>query len=103
MSLLRKLPAALTEMVSAVSPERLFHEVIETAPAGMVLLDLEGRIRYVNLAYAEMLGYTAEELAERSLVSLMYAEDGEEMAALPDSPGRQALTTLVDFTISRHG
>jgi hypothetical protein len=25
------------------------------------------------------------------------------MAALPDSPGRQALTTLVDFTISRHG
>jgi heptaprenyl diphosphate synthase len=25
------------------------------------------------------------------------------MAALPDSPGRQALTTLVDYTIHRHG
>ena len=27
----------------------------------------------------------------------------EELAALPDGPGRQALATLVDFTISRHG
>ncbi|MDT5087225.1 MAG: hypothetical protein QOJ61_4268, partial [Mycobacterium sp.] len=33
-----------------------------------------------------------------------YAAKGrEEMAALPDSPGRQALTTLVDYTIHRHG
>jgi PAS domain S-box-containing protein len=48
----------------------------------MILLDLEGRIRYSNLAYAEMLDYTAAELAERNLVSLMYADDGEEMAAV---------------------
>ena len=94
MSLLRTLPTALAEMVSAVSSENLFHELIETATAGMVLLDLEGRIRYVNLAYAEMLGYTAEELAGRSLVSLMYAEDGEEMAALLGQLERGAVESV---------
>jgi heptaprenyl diphosphate synthase len=33
-----------------------------------------------------------------------YAEQArQELAALPDVPGRQALATLVDYTISRHG
>ncbi|MBX7452306.1 polyprenyl synthetase family protein [Mycolicibacterium sp. 3033] len=33
-----------------------------------------------------------------------YARRAEaEMAALPDGPGRQALATLVDYTINRHG
>ena len=33
-----------------------------------------------------------------------YAEDArEELEKLPDLPGRQALTTLLDFTVNRHG
>jgi heptaprenyl diphosphate synthase len=33
-----------------------------------------------------------------------YAEQArQELALLPDVPGRQALQTLVDYTISRHG
>jgi heptaprenyl diphosphate synthase len=31
------------------------------------------------------------------------AQASEELAALPDGPGRQALATLVDYTIHRHG
>jgi heptaprenyl diphosphate synthase len=31
------------------------------------------------------------------------AQAREELAALPDGPGRQALATLVDYTINRHG
>ena len=27
----------------------------------------------------------------------------DELAHLPDGPGRQALATLVDYTINRHG
>jgi heptaprenyl diphosphate synthase len=27
----------------------------------------------------------------------------DELAGLPDSPGRQALATLVDYTVNRHG
>jgi len=31
------------------------------------------------------------------------AQAREELAALPDGAGRQALATLVDYTIHRHG
>ena len=27
----------------------------------------------------------------------------DELAFLPDGPGRQALATLVDYTVNRHG
>jgi len=39
----------------------------------------------------------------KATVAQYAAKAREEMAALPDSPGRQALTTLVDYTIHRHG
>ncbi len=31
------------------------------------------------------------------------AQAGEELAGLPDGPGRRALASLVDYTINRHG
>src|SRR6202167_2545495 len=39
----------------------------------------------------------------KDTVAQYAAKARDEMAALPDSPGRQALTTLVDYTIHRHG
>ena len=39
----------------------------------------------------------------KDTVAQYAAKAREEMAGLPDSPGRQALTTLVDYTIHRHG
>jgi heptaprenyl diphosphate synthase len=39
----------------------------------------------------------------KDTVARYAAQAREEVAALPDRPGRQALATLVDFTISRHG
>jgi heptaprenyl diphosphate synthase len=39
----------------------------------------------------------------KDTVARYAAQAREELAALPDGPGRQALATLVDFTISRHG
>ena len=39
----------------------------------------------------------------KDTVARYAAQAREELAALPDRPGRQALATLVDFTISRHG
>jgi PAS domain S-box-containing protein len=72
---LRKLPAILAEMVAGgVSPATLFHEAVERVTIGMVMLDLEGRIRYANTAYCEMSGYTAALLQNRSFLSL---EDSE--------------------------
>ena len=39
----------------------------------------------------------------KDTVARYAAQAREELAALPDGPGRQALATLVEFTISRHG
>jgi heptaprenyl diphosphate synthase len=39
----------------------------------------------------------------KETVARYAAQARAELAALPDRPGRQALATLVDFTISRHG
>ena len=39
----------------------------------------------------------------KDTVARYAAQAREELAALPDGPGRQALASLVDFTISRHG
>jgi heptaprenyl diphosphate synthase len=39
----------------------------------------------------------------KDTVARYAAQAREELAALPDGPGRQALATLVDYTISRHG
>jgi len=39
----------------------------------------------------------------KATVARYAAQAREELAALPDGPGRQALATLVEFTISRHG
>ncbi|MGB6207426.1 nonaprenyl/(2E,6E)-farnesyl/geranylgeranyl diphosphat synthase [Mycobacterium sp.] len=39
----------------------------------------------------------------KDTVARFAAQAREELAALPDGPGRQALATLVDYTINRHG
>jgi heptaprenyl diphosphate synthase len=39
----------------------------------------------------------------KETVARYAAQARDELAGLPDSAGRQALATLVDFTISRHG
>ncbi len=39
----------------------------------------------------------------KDTVARYAAQAREEMAGLPDGPGRQALVTLVDYTIHRHG
>jgi heptaprenyl diphosphate synthase len=39
----------------------------------------------------------------KDTVARYAAQAREELAALPDGPGRQALATLVDYTIHRHG
>ena len=39
----------------------------------------------------------------KETVSRYAAQARDELAYLPDGPGRQALATLVDYTVNRHG
>jgi PAS domain S-box-containing protein len=52
-----------------------FHEAVERVAIGMVMLDLEGRIRYANTAYCEMSGHTATKLLNRKFASLEHPEE----------------------------
>jgi heptaprenyl diphosphate synthase len=39
----------------------------------------------------------------KQTVARYAAQAGEELAHLPDVAGRQALATLIDYTVNRHG
>jgi PAS domain S-box-containing protein len=74
-------------VAGGVSPATLFHEAVERVTIGMVMLDLDGRIRYANTAYCEMSGYTAALLQNRDILSL---EDPEAQSEV-----REQLTRLL--------
>jgi PAS domain S-box-containing protein len=82
-----QLPAILTEMIArGVSPDALFHEVVETVSVGVAVLDLEGRIQYANPAYCEIFGYPAAQLHNRNFISLadpdQQADAGAQLSGL---------------------
>ena len=82
---MRDVPEVLGEMVAGVSPAALFHEAFERTAVGMVLLDLEGRIRYANNAFREIFGYSSEELMGMDLLLLKHPDDLEGTRALIQS------------------
>jgi heptaprenyl diphosphate synthase len=56
------------------------------------------------LAEALALLRASDGISKAKATVARYAADAhEELAALPDGPGRQALVALVDYTIHRHG
>ena len=56
---------------------RKFRRAIETAPHGIALTDRDGAIEYVNPAFEEITGYTAEEALGRTL-ELLHADTTTE-------------------------
>ena len=60
----------------------LLRTVLESAPRGMLITDLAGKITRVNHAFADMLGYTAAELYGKSLASI--TDEEENAPALVD-------------------
>ncbi len=53
-----------------VEGEARFRSIFETSGAGIVIADYHGTIRYINRAYADMLGYAPDDMVGRSFVSL---------------------------------
>ncbi len=76
---LRRLEAGRGELVEEKlrAREALFSLAFAQAPIGMVLLTPEGLIVEANQAFADMLGYTAEELVLRDSSSYTHADDNE--------------------------
>ncbi|MDP1826540.1 MAG: PAS domain S-box protein [Archangium sp.] len=72
----RALEAARHE--AAQAGDRL-RSLIEHAPDGVFVADLEGRYTDVNTAACAMLGYTREELLGKSIVDLLRPEDAAQL------------------------
>ncbi len=62
--------------------EERFHTIFNDAVLGIKLIDLEGRIVESNPALQEMLGYTAEELRQLTILDITHPSDLPKMQTL---------------------
>jgi len=71
-------------LLGEIQPRRvdtLFRNTVEDAPVGIAFADREGRYRYCNRAFCEMLRFDGEELKGESLASITHAADLESTTA----------------------
>ncbi len=68
--------------------EERFRAIFESAPVGISMTDLEGRVLQSNRVLQALLGYTAEELRGKDSVEIIHPEDRPENARL----GKEVLT-----------
>ena len=64
--------------------EGRFRLAFENAPIGMAVVDFDFKLRRVNAALCDALGYTANELLERKLADITHADDVGRTANLVD-------------------
>ncbi len=62
--------------------ERHFRALIENGADGIGLIDFAGNILYVSPSTRHLLGYSEEELQQRSIFALVHKDDLERMKAL---------------------
>ena len=75
--------------------DTIFRELFEGAPIGMAILALDERFLQVNTAFCKMVGYSNEELRQRTAEDITFGEDIE--------PGRQLAQSLMDGTVRYTG
>ena len=99
-----KLPG--TDLREGVHTLPVLYALNDTGPDADRLRELlKGPIEDDDLL-AEALGLlrAGDGIAKAKATVARYAvQAGEELAGLPDGPGRRALASLVDYTINRHG
>src|SRR4051812_46032473 len=92
---LSKLQNSVDRWMDLALGDAIFRELFEGAPIGMVILALDERFLEVNAAFCEMVGYTNEELRQRTAEEITFGEDIET--------GRQMARSLLDGTIRSTG
>jgi len=82
--------SAFSEPVELAPGDAIFRELFEGAPIGMALLALDERFLRVNASFCKMVGYSNEELRQRTAEDITFADDIET--------GRQLAQSLVQGT-----
>jgi PAS domain S-box-containing protein len=80
----------LSDPVELAPDDAIFRELFEGAPIGMALLALDERFLRVNASFCEMVGYSNDELRQRTAEGITFADDIET--------GRQLAQSLVQGT-----
>lgn len=75
--------------------DAIFRELFEAAPIGMAIIALDERFMKVNATFCKMVGYSNEELKQRTAEDITYGEDIE--------PGRLLAKNLLDGTVRYTG
>ncbi|MEY2481661.1 MAG: hypothetical protein QOK24_189 [Verrucomicrobiota bacterium] len=75
--------------------DAIFRELFEAAPIGMAIIALDERFIKVNATFCKMVGYSNEELKQRTAEDITYDEDIET--------GRQLAKNLLDGTVRYTG
>ncbi|PZR74101.1 MAG: hybrid sensor histidine kinase/response regulator [Chthoniobacterales bacterium] len=83
-------PDELTDPTDAI-----FRELFEGAPIGMAVLALDERFMKVNATFCKMVGYSNDELRQRTAEDITYGED--------IATGRQLAQSLLDGTVRYTG
>lgn len=60
--------------------EEQFKSIFEQAPTGMLLLGLDGKFIKVNSSFCEIVGYTEDELQQKSFLEITHPEDRTKSA-----------------------
>lgn len=68
--------------VALQQSEARFRTTFEESPMGLVLTDLQGGIFTSNLAFQKLLGYSAAELQQMTIIQLTYPDDVAETTRL---------------------
>ncbi len=90
-SLSPELAAPDVSKTTGLAPgDAIFRELFEGAPIGMAILALDERFLKVNAAFCNLVGYSNEELAQRTAEDITFADDIET--------GRQLAKSLLDGT-----
>jgi len=83
--------SAVTDKTADLAPgDAIFRELFEGAPIGMALLALDERFLRVNASFCKMVGYSNEELRQRTAEDITFADDIET--------GRQLARSLLHGT-----
>jgi len=83
--------SAVTDKTADLAPgDAIFRELFEGAPIGMALLALDERFLRVNASFCKMVGYSNEELRQRTAEDITFADDTET--------GRQLAKSLLHGT-----
>src|ERR1700730_12923717 len=84
-----------SKKVELAPGDAIFRELFEGAPIGMALLALDERFLRVNASFCKMVGYSNQELRQRTAEDITFADDIET--------GRQLAQSLLQGTVRSTG